>query len=120
MIIDLKEPKFIPEESLIGANPLLHTIKGCYPQQLESDLAKLNSQQKSVVKSILSTRDYVLLLGMPGTGKSSTLGVAIRCLVSKGYKILITSYTHSAVDSLLTKLDEAGMVTNYYYYYYYY
>ena len=67
-------------------------------------------QQRDVVKKMLSARDYLLLLGMPGTGKSSTLAVAVRCLVSRGYKVLITSYTHSAVDALLAKLEEVGMV----------
>jgi len=115
LIIDLRKPVFAPEEPLIGGNFLFHSINGCSPHELTQDLNNLNNQQRTVVKKILAARDYLLLLGMPGTGKSSTLAVAVRCLVSKGYRVLITSYTHSAVDTLLSKLDEVGMVSIQYY-----
>ena len=45
---------------------------------------------------------------MPGTGKTATLSLIIRALVARGERVLVTSYTHSAVDNLLRKLKSAG------------
>lgn len=53
---------------------------------------------------ILTTRDYALILGMPGTGKTSTMVHAVKALLMRGSSILLTSYTNSAVDNLLIKL----------------
>lgn len=41
---------------------------------------------------------------MPGTGKSATIAVLIRVLAALGQRVLLTSYTHTAVDHVLEKL----------------
>lgn len=53
---------------------------------------------------ILTAKDYALILGMPGTGKTSTMVHAVKALLMRGTSILLTSYTNSAVDNLLIKL----------------
>lgn len=53
---------------------------------------------------ILTAKDYALILGMPGTGKTSTMVHAVKALLMRGASILLTSYTNSAVDTLLIKL----------------
>lgn len=53
---------------------------------------------------MLYAKDYALILGMPGTGKTSTLVHAVKALLIRGASILLTSYTNSAVDNLLLKL----------------
>lgn len=53
---------------------------------------------------ILTAKDYTLILGMPGTGKTSTMVHAVKALLMRGASILLTSYTNSAVDNLLIKL----------------
>lgn len=53
---------------------------------------------------MLSAKDYALILGMPGTGKTSTMVHAVKALLARGASILLTSYTNSAVDNLLLKL----------------
>ena len=59
-------------------------------------------------------RDYFLLQGPPGTGKTS---MALRFLVeealsssisSQPLAILLTAYTHRAVDEICTMLEESG------------
>ena len=45
---------------------------------------------------------------MPGTGKTTTIAHLINRLVSLGKKVLVSSYTHSAVDNVMRKLDEMG------------
>jgi DNA replication ATP-dependent helicase Dna2 len=41
---------------------------------------------------------------MPGTGKTTTIAHIIRALVSQGKSVLLTSYTHTAVDNILLKI----------------
>ena len=53
---------------------------------------------------ILTAKDYTLILGMPGTGKTSTMVHAVKALLMRDASILLTSYTNSAVDNLLIKL----------------
>ncbi len=55
----------------------------------------------------------MLVQGLPGTGKSATIAFITRLLVSRGKRVLLTSYTHSAVDNLLCKLLECGMVDSF-------
>lgn len=64
----------------------------------------LNTSQQKFIDTLKKSPDYVLLLGMPGTGKTTTIAVAVKILISMGYSILLTSYTHSAVDNVLLKL----------------
>ncbi|MCJ1311458.1 Tripartite DNA replication factor [Agyrium rufum] len=64
----------------------------------------LNVDQRNAVKKVLSAKDYALVLGMPGTGKTTTIARLIRALLADGKSIVLTSYTHTAVDNILLKL----------------
>lgn len=105
----------------------------------------LNKPQKQAMKKVLLSQDYTLIVGMPGTGKTTTIctlvnsllgpvlllgrakgssGLAlthapslslptpfhppghlqVRILHACGFSVLLTSYTHSAVDNILLKL----------------
>jgi DNA replication ATP-dependent helicase Dna2 len=46
---------------------------------------------------------------MPGSGKTTTVAFIVRVLIAKGLKVLVTSYTHNAVDSLMSKVLDAGL-----------
>ncbi|CAE7420066.1 JHS1, partial [Symbiodinium microadriaticum] len=82
--------------------------RGCLPFDLLREYCDLNADQQAAVAKVLSAKDYVLLLGMPGTGKTSTIAFVVRMMMAKGARVLITSYTHSAVDNLLEKLVARG------------
>jgi DNA replication ATP-dependent helicase Dna2 len=43
---------------------------------------------------------------MPGTGKTTIIAHIIRALVSQGKSVLLTSYTHTAVDNILLKIKD--------------
>ena len=58
--------------------------------------------------SVLRARDYALIIGMPGTGKTSMIVEAVRALVARGRRVLVSSYTNSAVDNILLKLEATG------------
>lgn len=64
----------------------------------------LNVDQKKAIEKVMSAEDYALVLGMPGTGKTTTIAHIIRALISQGKSVLLTSYTHTAVDNILLKL----------------
>ncbi|KAL6946838.1 hypothetical protein ACO0QE_001690 [Hanseniaspora vineae] len=68
---------------------------------------KFNQDQQLAIRSALECKDYSLILGMPGTGKTTVIIEILKCLIiGNGKKVLISSYTHSAVDNILIKLEE--------------
>jgi len=69
----------------------------------------INAEQERVVTACLQKNDYLLVLGMPGTGKTTTISRCIRALVGKGMSVLVAAYTNAAVDHLLQKLLEEGV-----------
>ncbi|CAI4064053.1 hypothetical protein SKDZ_08G2110 [Saccharomyces kudriavzevii ZP591] len=91
-LIDNRAPKFRG----ISDDPVI-------PYELSEDIT-LNVNQKQAIDTVMRAEDYALILGMPGTGKTTVIAEIIKILVSKGKTVLLTSYTHSAVDNILTKL----------------
>ena len=71
----------------------------------------LNVDQRNAIEKVLSAKDYALVLGMPGTGKTTTIAHIIRALTAQGKSVLLTSYTHTAVDNILLKIrhDNIGV-----------
>ncbi|CAK7264901.1 DNA replication endonuclease-helicase Dna2 [Sporothrix epigloea] len=70
----------------------------------DAEMDSLNVDQKRAIDKVMSAEDYALVLGMPGTGKTTTIAHIIRALVSQNKSVLLTSYTHTAVDNILLKL----------------
>ncbi|XP_024871221.1 DNA replication ATP-dependent helicase/nuclease DNA2 [Temnothorax curvispinosus] len=74
--------------------------------EIISDLNE--SQQRAVLKAV-AAHEYVLIKGMPGTGKTQTLVALIELLLELGSSVLVTAHTHSAVDNVLLKLLERNI-----------
>lgn len=51
----------------------------------------------------LVAEDYHLILGMPGTGKTFVTVLLLKMLIDRGDKVLLSSYTHSALDNILIR-----------------
>eukprot|EP00047_Mylnosiga_fluctuans_P000645 m.197990 g.197990 ORF g.197990 m.197990 type:complete len:746 (+) comp10088_c0_seq51:4962-7199(+) len=66
----------------------------------------LNEDQQAAVERVLVCQDYALILGMPGTGKTTTIALLVSILHRAGLTVLLTAFTHSAVDNILLKLKE--------------
>ncbi|TKA52359.1 hypothetical protein B0A53_04828 [Rhodotorula sp. CCFEE 5036] len=93
LIVGLEAPRFDPE--------LAQDAHRVTPSHLNED-------QRNAIERVLSAQDYALILGMPGTGKTTTTAEIIRALARAGKSVLLTSYTHSAVDNILLKLAEGN------------
>ncbi|KAK7401394.1 hypothetical protein VNO78_12831 [Psophocarpus tetragonolobus] len=99
MIVDLEAPRF-DNGSVVSQDPAISYV---------SSEKSLNDDQRRAILKILAAKDYALILGMPGTGKTSTLVHAVKALLIRGTSILLTAYTNSAVDNLLVKLKAQGI-----------
>lgn len=101
LIVDLKPPVFDAETPTLVEAPTR-------TQPTSASTTPLNTNQLQALTHILRAQDYALVLGMPGTGKTTTVAEVIRVLVGLGKTVLLTSYTHSAVDTILRKLVGGG------------
>ena len=91
--------------------PTFKTIASDYTMDDTASQTSLNVDQRAAIEKVMSAKDYALVLGMPGTGKTTTIAHIIRALVAQGKSVLLTSYTHTAVDNILLKLrhDNIGI-----------
>jgi DNA replication ATP-dependent helicase Dna2 len=98
MIVDGRAPAFNPDPA---ATNIPHGSQ-----------MSMNADQRAAISKVMSAKDYALVLGMPGTGKTTTIAHIIRTLVAKGKSVLLTSYTHTAVDNILLKIrdDKIGIL----------
>lgn len=78
-------------------------------QQGEQILLQMNPVQRKAVLKALTCENYMLIKGLPGTGKTQTLIQLIQLLMVMKKSILITSHTNSAVDNILLRLMERGI-----------
>lgn len=99
------------EQILFGATPSFEpptpiSKSAIVATQQQTQLGEMNEDQRSAVTKVLAAHDYALILGMPGTGKTTTIAHIIRALLAEGKSILLTSFTHTAVDNILLKIRE--------------
>jgi DNA replication ATP-dependent helicase Dna2 len=99
LFVDLQRPLFDDEDATVGS---LQRV----PEYVLAS-SGMNPSQLAAMQRALSARDYALILGMPGTGKTTVVAALIRAIVAMGKTVLLTSYTHSAVDTILLKLQDA-------------
>ncbi|KAK4791943.1 hypothetical protein SAY86_022378 [Trapa natans] len=99
MIVDLEAPRF-DSGCLSSQDPAISYV---WSEK------KLNDDQRRAILKILTAKDYALILGMPGTGKTTTMVHAAKALLKRDASILLTSYTNSAIDNLLIKLKYQGI-----------
>lgn len=76
---------------------------------VDEGMSMLNCDQQLAVRKVESALDYVLILGMPGTGKSSVIVEIISRLLKKNHSVLLSCYTHNAIDHILLKLLKSNI-----------
>jgi len=92
-----------------GRAPVFTPVPTAYSLGSSASQMQINSDQHAAIEKIMSAKDYALVLGMPGTGKTTTIAHIIRALVARGKSVLLTSYTHTAVDNILLKLKQSDI-----------
>nr|WP_303647546.1 AAA domain-containing protein [Haloarchaeobius amylolyticus] len=68
-----------------------------------------NEAQDEAVRKAVTARDCALIHGPPGTGKTYTIARAIRAMVDRGERVLLSAFTNRAVDNALEALRDQGM-----------
>ncbi len=69
----------------------------------------LNKRQQDAVLRSMAARDFFLIHGPPGTGKTITCIELIAQLVHRGHRGLAAADSNVAVDNLVERLDKIGL-----------
>ncbi|KAF1799088.1 DNA replication factor Dna2-domain-containing protein [Mucor lusitanicus] len=91
LIIDLEKPNYQAATPHIPPTP------------------HMNPDQRKALTRVVQADDYSLILGMPGTGKTTTTAEIISYLVQNNKTVLVAAYTHTALDNVLIKVREHGV-----------
>ncbi len=67
-------------------------------------------EQREFVQKALSTPDFAILEGPPGSGKTTVILELICQLVMRGKRILLCGSTHVAIDNVLERLQEKKLL----------
>jgi hypothetical protein len=73
----------------------------------------INQHQQSAIEAIMS-QSVSFVWGPPGTGKTSTLGLAIAGLVNGGESVLLLAHSNTAVDTAMLSLAKHLQASSYY------
>jgi len=73
--------------------------------------SNLNSSQREAVEEALGAKDFFLVHGPPGTGKTTTVIEIIQQHVAQGKQVLATADSNTAVDNLVEFLVSQGVHT---------
>lgn len=72
--------------------------------------SRMNRKQREAFENAISTDSYYMIQGPPGTGKTFVLAHIAKTLVNRGEKVLVTAFTHTAINNALKKISkETGL-----------
>ena len=101
-------------ETLIGREYVLPALLGLTqpvvatePYERAAERAAqlgLNERQQEALASAYATDSFWLVQGPPGTGKTRVLAHLAEALVSRGERVLVTAFTHRAINNALNTL----------------
>ncbi|CAI5502620.1 unnamed protein product [Closterium sp. Naga37s-1] len=97
---DYVPPQFSPPEDI-------HPDSMAYLSSLSP--REINDDQKQAVIKAMSARDYLVVQGGPGAGKSTAVVHLVKALAAGGRSVLVAAHTNTAVDHILLKLMKKGV-----------
>lgn len=68
-----------------------------------------NAAQARAVGLAFGAEQLACIQGPPGTGKTAVLALAVRLMVERGERVLVTSHTHMAINNALNKVAAEGV-----------
>jgi DNA replication ATP-dependent helicase Dna2 len=89
---------------------LLHPIAGLTPSESPAEAENGGTQASSVFEKIIHSKQFFLLWGPPGTGKTSVMlrDLAAWVLSETNDNLLLLAYTNRAVDEICEALESLG------------
>ncbi|MCK8826176.1 IGHMBP2 family helicase [Natroniella acetigena] len=90
---------------LLGIEDLTFDAK----ENVEFSNLALNQSQREAVETALAAKDFFLIHGPPGTGKTVTAIEILEQAVQRQKKILATADSNTAVDNLVERLIKRGL-----------
>ncbi|AEA47411.1 DEAD/DEAH box helicase [Archaeoglobus veneficus] len=120
---DEKELNLVELESLISYDLQIQAIEmaienSSLPEvtskSVDGKVEGLDEWQSSAVLTSLELEDneVLLVVGPPGTGKTTFISKAAKLASSSGSRVLITSHTNRAVDNVIERQEKAVRVGN--------
>ncbi len=107
--------------SIKGKDALEYSLHKRHPQEDDEDILNksltfkdksLNESQKKAIKRALASRNFFLIHGPFGTGKTRTLIELINQEYLLGSKILATAESNAAIDNILERLSKSSSEIN--------
>ncbi|HYA98990.1 MAG TPA: AAA domain-containing protein [Ktedonobacteraceae bacterium] len=69
-----------------------------------------NLEQNLAVVRAMQMRDYLLIHGPPGTGKTSVIAEIVKRFSMQGQRVMLAAFTNQAVDNMLKRLSAEGIL----------
>lgn len=70
--------------------------------------AEFNAEQRLAIAAGLAARDFLLVRGPPGTGKTRVVAALARRAIQRGERVLVAAFTNQAVDNVLRRMMRDG------------
>lgn len=67
-------------------------------------------EQREFVRKALSTNDFAIMEGPPGSGKTTVILELVCQIVRNGGRVLLCGSTHVAIDNVLERIKEKGLI----------
>ena len=113
--LEFNAPKLRQFQNYIQGKVVPDIHDGEYENACErAALIGLDASQTEAFAKAVASRDFYLIQGPPGTGKTSVLAHIAAQLAWRGQRVLVTAFTHTAINNALRKIAEKTDFANVY------
>ncbi len=78
-----------------------------FKKELENEKYPTNKSQMEAIQRGIETKDIQLVLGPPGTGKTTVIVSWIKYFIRHGKRVLVSSQNNAAVDNVLERVGKS-------------